>query len=88
MRRVEDAGQRPEERVHLVVADDQRRHEPYDIGGGRVHQEAGVLSRLLHLRRERLGEHDTQQQARAADMADQRVPQRLDSVAQLLARAA
>lgn len=53
----------------------ERRHEPYDIWGGRVHQEACVLSRLLHLGRERLGEHDTQEEPGAPYVADERVPE-------------
>src|ERR1044072_1603973 len=81
---IEDAGQRLEEGVHLRVTDGQWRHEPYDIGGGRVHQETGVLSRLLHLGRERLREHDTQQKARTTDIVDHWVAQCLDPAAQLL----
>src|SRR3954471_1727579 len=69
---VQDTGQCPEERVRLVVAEVQRWHQPYDIGGGRVDQEARVLSRLLRLGRERLGEHDTQEEARTPDIIDQR----------------
>src|SRR5882757_5084104 len=83
----QDAGQHLEKRVRLVVADDQRRGEPYRTGNGRVHQQSGVLSRLLDLRGQRLGEHDTDQQAGTADMIDQRVSQRLDALPQFLALA-
>src|SRR3954462_5535849 len=71
--RVEDAGQCPQQRLHFVVAEVQRRHQPYDVGGGGVHQETGLLSRLLHLRRERLGEHDTREEHRTPDVGDQGV---------------
>src|SRR5690606_6025491 len=82
---VQDAGECPEEGVHRVVREGERRHEPYDIGGGRVHEESGVLSRLLRLRRERLGEHDTQEEPGAPDMVDQRVAERLGSGAEAFA---
>src|SRR6478735_8994045 len=84
-RGVEDAGQGPQEGVRLLVGEHQRRHQPYDVGGGRVDQQAGVLGRLLDGGCERLGEHDTQQQARTTDVADERVAEPLDSGAQPLA---
>ncbi len=83
---VEDARQRLEKGFHLLVAEHQRRGEPHRARYDGVHQESGVLSRLLHLRCERLGEHDTDQQPGTAYLIDERVSDRLDTVTQPLPR--
>ena len=72
----------PDETVRLVLGDDQRRCEAYDVRRDRVDQETRILSRLLRLRRDGLGEHDTQEQPRSADVLDERMPERLDPVTQ------
>src|SRR3954470_4239069 len=76
--RVQYPGQRDEELLGLLLGEHQRRGEPHPVGHGVVDEEPGGPSLGGHGGRHRAGQQDADQQARAVDATDQRVPQPLD----------
>ena len=55
---------------HLVGGDDQRRGQADHVRGGGVDQDAGVAGGGLDRLGDRVGEHDAEQQPRAAHLDD------------------
>src|SRR5690606_24694965 len=71
--RIEGRRDRGQERLGLVLAQDQRRGEPHRVRADRVHQKARLLSRFGDCTGRRLGQLDADEQARTANLRDERV---------------